>query len=188
MLNLWRCIVSCAALFLAVWTMPAAAQFNAVFEGNQTAICMSASGYDDNLALQGTGSVASSTAWTQHIFRSDGTGTANARFLNIFHSATSVGFTPVSESESSCTFTYTIAPGGVINLTLDDPCVSTILTGPAAGQLVAVSGVTAQLKVLNQRTVLVSTETTPKVETVTNLTTGFVTERICHRTSTRFRP
>jgi len=174
-----------SALAFAGWMAPASAQFNAVFEGNTTRVCVSASSFDANLALLGTGNISSASDVAVTTFRDDGTGTQVVRSLSISHGATGVGATPASESESTCDFNYTVSGTGLVSLTFGS-CLANILTGPNAGQQIELSGLAGDWQFVDRRTTLVGVTTTPRVESQHNLTTGFTSQRICHRTSTRF--
>ena len=176
-------VICSVATVFALWVGQANAQLDAVFKGNQARVCMNSTGYDDSLALQNFGSVASGTDAVVTTFRRDGTGTQDTKSLSLFHGATFIGATPAVQSDSSCSFTYTIDANGLINMTFG-PCASTTLTGPNAGQTSVLGAIVAELALVD-RTTLISVGTTPSVETITN-SNGFVTERVCHRTSTRF--
>ena len=173
------------ALLLAVWAAPVAAQLNADFGGNTARVCVnSASGFDANLALRGPGNIASSMDAGLVTFNPDGTGTSSGSGLTIFYGASGSGATPAVEFDFTCSFTYTVSPSRVISLS--SSCLSTALNGPGAGQQTEITNLVTEYELVDQNTTLVGTETTPNVETLTNLTSGFVSQRICHRASTRF--
>jgi hypothetical protein len=179
-----------AALAAAVLAGPAAAQLSGVFEGEQTAYCIaSQAGFDSRLALAGPASVSSSTTVARLSFRPDGTGDATLRLLSIGHASTSPGATPASEVEAPCAFTYSLAPGGLVNVAFAT-CLATALSGPSAGQVVTEShGRNAQYARTYDSTKLIAVGTRPAVETITNLLAGVTLQRICHRDGVLyFRP
>jgi hypothetical protein len=185
--NRSSCAASILALLAALWAGVSQAQVVAVFEGNQSRVCVSSSGFDTNQVLLGPGSISSGMDFVTVTFNADGTGTFNSKSLSIGHNALSPGLAPASESEgSNCTFTYTYdASTGVVRTTAA-PCQGTIITGPAAGQQTEVSGQIGEFHLVNNRTTLIWSRTSPDVETFRNLTTGFTAERICHRAGIRF--
>ena len=182
-------ILASFVLLFAAWTAPAGAQISMRFEGNQSRVCMNSNaGFDANLALLGPslGFVSSFLDKRVVTFKPNGTGTVTLKSLRIGHAQTGVGSTPATESEVNCSFTYTLNTVTRV-ITTDATCNFTILTGPGAGQVGQTTDIRGEAVMLVSGNVLVSQATTPNVETVTNFTTGVVTQQICHRTATSFR-
>lgn len=179
-------IVSSAAVFLAAWMAPAAAQLSAVFSGNVTAVCVtSTAGFDANLRALGPSFISSSVSAGTLTFNSDGTGTLANKILGIGHSATAPGSTPAVQSESTCPFTY-LYDGSSFHVSFGT-CPGVTLTGPGAGQQAELTGLRAQYLLMDRGSTLVAVGMEPAVETFRNLTTGFTAQRICHRAGNRFR-
>jgi hypothetical protein len=113
----------------------------------------------------------------------DGVGgmTESGKVLTIGHDATGLGVTPATQSEFTTTGTYAVNADGTF--TISKNSAFTTLTGPSAGAVGTVTGILAEGVILPGRRVLISTMTTPTVETVTNTTLNFSVERICHRTA-----
>jgi hypothetical protein len=172
------------ALLLGAWMAPAAAQLSAEVVGNRARVCMNASDYDGNLSLVSGGSVSSATETTVITFNPDGGVTSYGSILQIFHGAIGTGATPAVEIEFTCSGTYTPIPPRTISVV--GTCIGTALNGPAAGQQTETSNLRVEYEFLDRNTTLVSKETEPTLETVRNLTTGAVSERICHRAAARF--
>jgi len=184
MFNRSPCLLGILA---AIAVLPAQAQFNAVFEGSQTRVCINSNnGFDSNLALLGPSSITSGMDKRVVRFHHDGTGTASNKTIALSHSGAGAGSTPAFEVELECTFTYTVEPHGGAIHTLTS-CDYNTLTGPTAGQIGRITNIKGEAVFLDRHQVLVSQATTPNVETVTNLSTGIVSQRICHRTSTLYR-
>lgn len=80
-------------------------------------------------------------------------------------------------------FTYSISNDGTITTNLiPGTWIGTYITGPVVGQTVTKDNFTLSGMASNDNKVLVFTTPTPQIETNTNLTTGAISPRICHRT------
>jgi hypothetical protein len=175
-----RLLLAAALALLAAWSAPAMAQLNATFIGNSARACVaSGAGFDGNLALRGGAGINSGVDVRYVTLRMDGTGTTHGKSLSISHGAVGTGSTPATEFEVDCTFNYSADfTQGLLNIH-NLSCISTVLNGPAAGQQTENTLTTVRQFALYGDT-LVLQNTDPDVETLRNLTTGAVTERICH--------
>jgi hypothetical protein len=175
-------------LAAAAWLPSANAQINATFVGNSMRYCVNtAGGFDANLKLITGGNISSALDVTYLTFNADGTGSSHGKTLVINKAATGTGASPVTQFDASCTFTYApdAAHGGIVISNL--VCTSTSIAGPP--QQTQSSNGTRRARLLGDPdgdTLMLAVDTDPEVETLTNLTTGVVTQRICHRDGMRF--
>ena len=175
-------------LAAAAWLPPASAQINATFVGNSMRYCVnSAGGFDSNLKLISGGNITSALDVRYLTLNADGTGNSHGKTLGIGNGATGTGASPVSQFDVNCTFTYAPDPshGGIVISNL--VCISTSIAGPP--QHTQINGGTRSARLLGDPdgdTVMLAVDTDPEVETLTNLATGAVTQRICHRDGMRF--
>lgn len=175
------------AAALLVLAQPAAAQLNAVFAGNTLNLCVSsASGFSDSLALNGPGAIVSSGSAGTMTFRPDGSGAFSVSSLNINHAPGSFGSRPAAEARTDCEFTYTYDASTAVIDAVMATCTGFNTTGPGAGQATQFTGQTGKFRLVDGGKAIISISSTPTVETFTNLVTGFSSERVCHRTMTRF--
>jgi hypothetical protein len=157
---------------------PSHLQGTYAFTGMSACIEDSASlGYNPDFTPKGPASFFDFTATGTRTFNANGTGTVNGTSVSMA--------APPNASGSSATFTfqftYTVAPGGVLSLTMVPGTFSgTVLTGPRAGQTY-VNPVPFQTGQIgdNERSIVVS-QPAPAVETIT-YSNGDSFARVCNR-------
>ena len=176
-------------LILGAWTAAAAPDAETLtYFGSRSRLCMVSSGYDGDLRLTGFGTVSSASDDVVLVLNPDGTGSITIAGLMIVQSATGPGATPSSlnVTDSPCDITYTLTPDdGLLTITLA-PCVSTTRIGVAAGQQTEVTNVVNEFRLIDRQTKAVAVQSAPNVETLRNLSTGAVSQRVCHRGGTLF--
>jgi hypothetical protein len=145
-------------------------------------VCLSASGgFNDRLQALGTTFSSSDAAEGVRTFHGDGTGTFTVSTTTTTVPPT-VGFLPsASSSESSASFTYTVADDTFTSQNVPGTDKGTVLTGPRAGQTFKVEGIPKATGLISaNRHTLTTSILTPGVETIT-YSNGDVERRICHR-------
>src|SRR5215470_7114045 len=144
--------------------------------------CLYASGgFNARLQALGTTFSASDAAEGVRSFHGNCTGTFTVHTTTTTIPPT-VGFLPsASSSESSASFTCTVADDTFTAQNVPGTDTGTVLTGPRAGQTFKVEGIPAATGLISaNRHTLVTSILTPGVETIT-YSNGDVEHRICHR-------
>ncbi|HMA71498.1 MAG TPA: hypothetical protein VKP67_08425 [Xanthobacteraceae bacterium] len=144
--------------------------------------CLYASGgFNARLQALGTTFSASDAAEGIRTFNGNGTGTFTSHTTTTTVPPT-VGFLPsAGSSQSSASFTYTVADDTFTSENVPGTNTGTVLTGPRAGQTFHVEGVPKATGLISANGhTLVTSILTPGVETIT-YSNGDVEHRICHR-------
>jgi hypothetical protein len=144
--------------------------------------CLYASGgFNTRLQALGTTFSSSDAAEGVRTFNGNGTGTFRVTTTGVTVPPT-VGFLPsASSSESTASFTFTVADDTFTSQNVPGTDVGKVLTGPRAGQTFKVEGVPPATGLISAdgRT-LTTSILTPGVETIT-YSNGDIELRICHR-------
>ena len=171
---------------LAAWTAAAVPGADTLtYFGSRSRVCMNASGYDADFRLTGFGSANDATEDVVLVLNPDGTGTMTLHVFLLTEGATGPGAVPISVIDAPSDVTYTVTPDGLLTVT-SASFLSITTVGAGAGQQTEITNVVNEFRLIDRQTKAVAVQGAPNVETLTNLATGVVSQRVCHRGGTLF--
>jgi hypothetical protein len=113
-----------------------------------------------------------------------GAGTFIGRSLTIAHEP-KVGQGAASESEFTCTLTYSVDPDGM-TFTTESTCTGKVLSGPSSGETSSVTGIKGKGRMLESGRMLLSADTSVHRESLSAGSSG-ESSRVCNRATTSHR-
>src|ERR1700730_8540299 len=174
--------VSAATMIYAANAAAESSHLKGTYGFTGTDACLYASG-GFNARLQALGTTFSHSDAAEGIRTFNGTGTGTFKVTNMTTTVPpTVGFLPsAGSSDSSASFTYTVADDTFISENVPGTDKGTVVTGPRAGQTFEVEGVPKATGLISSNGHTLTTSIlTPGVETIT-YSNGDVEHRICHR-------
>jgi hypothetical protein len=118
-------------------------------------------------------------------YNGSGGGSFVGQALSINHDSDTIGLFSASPTNQSCTVTYTVNADGTFTQTMN--CNLTFTAGPITGNTATLNGITHGGHLSLDGTVLVLSNSTPNVETLTitsGPTIGFTNQRLCNASGT----